>query len=165
MVVKCQPCCTHVCGKILNPTDLPEWVVSRRYLKTIKAPREIGFGPRRLKAVPRKESVLRFPRRGAPVQDTFGTFALENRRQEIPRKCMLVHAFAAVTPFDKYRVLGIQLPSGNVLWWIGHERRQETYSFGVVPSVSCPGSKLRFLPSKYETGVCLKAKCRDRGRL
>ena len=129
MGVKCQACCTHLRGKVLDPTYLLEWVAPRRYLKTIKAPREIGFGPRRLRAVSRKEIVPRFPRRGTPVQDTLVTLALESRRQQIPRQCMHVHTSAAVPPFDKYRVLGIQLPYGNVLRWIGHKGRQETYSF------------------------------------
>ena len=130
----------------------------------MKAPRDIGSGPGRLRAVPRKGSVPRFPRRGTPIQGTFVALALESRRQEIPRQCMHVHTFAAITPVDEYRVLGIQLPLyGNVLWWIRHEGRQETYSFGVVPSVSCPGSKLRFLPLNDGTGVSLKAICRDRG--
>ena len=39
---------------------------------------------------------------------------------------MYAHTFAAVPPVDKYRVLGIQLPYGNVLWWIRHEGGQET---------------------------------------
>ena len=85
MVVKRQPCCTHLCGKIHNPTHLLEWVAPRRYLKAMKAPREIGFGTRRLRAVPRKECVPRFPRRGTPVQDTLAALVLESRRQEIPR--------------------------------------------------------------------------------
>ena len=67
VVVKRQPCCTHLCRNMLNPTHFLEWVAPRRYLKTMKAPRDIGFGPDRVRAVPRKKSVTRFPRRGTPM--------------------------------------------------------------------------------------------------
>ena len=46
-----------------------------RYLETIEAAGEVGFGPRRLRAVPREERVPRFSRRGAPVQDTLVALA------------------------------------------------------------------------------------------
>ena len=148
VVVEGRSCCTHLCGNILSPTHLLEWVAPRRSRKNDKAPRDIGFNPCRLRALPRKECSPRFPRRGTPVQDTLVTLALESRRQEFPRQCMHVHTFTAVPPVGKYRVLGIQFPYGNVWRPIRHNGRQETYSFGVVHSVACPGGKFRILPTK-----------------
>ena len=123
MVVEGQSCCTRFCGKILDPTHLLVGVAPWRYLRTIKAPGEVGFGLRRLRAVPRKESIPRFPRRGTPVQDTVATLALGSRRQDSPRQCMHVHTFAAVPPVEKYRVLGIQLLYGNMFRWIRRKGR------------------------------------------
>ena len=45
VVVTCQPCCTHLCGKILDAAHLLECVAPRLYLETFKAPGEIGIGP------------------------------------------------------------------------------------------------------------------------
>ena len=65
--VNCQSFSTHFCVKILDPTHLLEWDAPRRYIKTIKAPGDVGYGPRRLRAVLRKESDIRFPWQGTPV--------------------------------------------------------------------------------------------------
>ena len=97
------------------------------------------------------------------MQDTLVTLALESRRQEIPRQGMHVHTFAAIPPVDKYRVLGIQFPYGNILWWIRHEGRQETYSSGVIPSVFCPGVEFRFQPTtQWYSGVLESQTARER---
>ena len=67
---------------------------------------------------------------------------------------MHVHNFAAIPHVDKYRVFCVQFPYGNVLRWIRHEGRQETYSFGLMPSVSCPGIEFRFQSTKrWYSGV------------
>ena len=115
VVVKCQSCCTHFCGKILDPTHLLERVAPRRYLKTIKAPGEVGFGPCRMRPY--------HARRGSHAslgevhlcRILFSMLLLRAVDQEIPRQCMHVHTFAAVPPVDKFRVLGIHLPCGKVL--------------------------------------------------
>ena len=54
VVVKGQACCTHLCGKILDPTHLLNRVAPRRYLQNMKASREVRFGPSYLRPVPRK---------------------------------------------------------------------------------------------------------------
>ena len=79
VVVKCQACCTHRRGKILDRSHPPERLALRLYLGTVKASREVGFGPCRLRATPGKESVPRFPRRSTPVLYTLITLALESR--------------------------------------------------------------------------------------
>ena len=79
VVIKCQSCCTHFCGKTIDPTHFLEGVARWRYLETIKAPGEVGYGSRHLRAVPCKVGVPRFLRRGTPVQNTLVTLVLESR--------------------------------------------------------------------------------------
>ena len=99
VVFKDQACCSHLRGKILDPTHLLKRVAPRRYLKPIKAPREVRFGPSRLRVVPRKESVPRFPRRNTPVQYAFVALVFEGRQQEIPCQRVPLYCFEAEPPW------------------------------------------------------------------
>ena len=51
VIVEGQSCCTRLCCNILHPTHFLQGVAPWRYLTTIMAPGEVGFGPRRLRAV------------------------------------------------------------------------------------------------------------------
>ena len=56
-----QPCCTHFCAKILDPTHLVERVATWRYHKTIKAPGEVGLSPRRFEGGTTQRERLTLP--------------------------------------------------------------------------------------------------------
>ena len=65
---------------------------------------------------------------------------------------MHVHTFAAIPPVDKYRFSVFNSPTGTYCGGSDIKAEQETYSFGVIPSVSCPGIKLRFQATKKRCG-------------